>query len=256
MKYQFIYQCESTFKPEVDLHFFKLRVIPQENACQHVLESTLKVLPETSLIVATDAFGNPLQYGGYSENHAHFQVQCQGVVDCCFYAIPEENPSDVYLYAGPLTTWNAEVRQWAGQALEQYPGARIASVLMHAVHERLAYGRYHTDNQTAALDVFSLCTGVCQDYAHLMIAACRSLGLRARYVNGLVVGEGETHAWVEVYEDGAWMGYDPTRDQCITWGYIKMAHGRDVSDCPTNRGRFYQWTSEQMSVLTQVAQEE
>ncbi|MGM9675601.1 MAG: transglutaminase family protein [Bacteroidaceae bacterium] len=94
--------------------------------------------------------------------------------------------------------------------------------------------------------------GVCQDYAHLLVAACRASGIRARYVNGLTVGEGATHAWVEAYEDGQWIGLDPTAGRCIDYGYIKIAHGRDVGDCPSNRGRISPFTRETLSVSVRV----
>ena len=125
---------------------------------------------------------------------------------------------------------------------------------MHAVHRSLAYERFVTDNTTTAQQALLLGKGVCQDFAHLMIAACRSAGLPARYANGLVLGEGETHAWVEVWHDGVWLAYDPTHDCRVDWDYVKLAHGRDVDDCPTNRGRFYGWTSELMTVNCKLEQ--
>ena len=66
----------------------------------------------------------------------------------------------------------------------------------------------------------------------------RAAHIPARYVNGFIEGEGATHAWVEVYDDGAWWGIDPTHNRPIEWGYIKLSHGRDAEDCPVNRGVF------------------
>ncbi len=60
--------------------------------------------------------------------------------------------------------------------------------------------------------------------------------LHARYVMGYVIGEGETHAWVEVWSDGAWYGVDPTHNCVVESGYIKVAHGRDAADCSVVRG--------------------
>lgn len=258
-RYEFAYNIESQMLPAIRSHFFKLRVLPQEDARQHIVECHLEVSPQTSLLHARDAFGNAVQYGGYDERHGHFSVRCTGIVDIEedeFVNVDENEHAllkgelevALYRYAGPLTGWNVALQRWARRHVDCRCGMGAAEALMHAVYCRLQYERFHTDNNTCATEVFRLQKGVCQDYAHLMIAACRSVGLCARYVNGLVEGEGETHAWVEVYDGRRWLGFDPTHDKRAICGYIKLAHGRDVSDCPTNRGRFYQWTNEQMAV--------
>lgn len=85
--------------------------------------------------------------------------------------------------------------------------------------------------------------GVCQDYAHLMLAICRNSGLPARYVSGyLHTTEGNTdstaiHAWVEVLIPGAgWLGVDPTNDLLVNQHYIKIAHGIDHTECSILKG--------------------
>ncbi|MDO4497959.1 MAG: transglutaminase family protein, partial [Bacteroidales bacterium] len=90
--------------------------------------------------------------------------------------------------------------------------------------------------------------------AHLMIALCRAKGWYARYVNGFILGEGQTHAWVEVSDGNVWVPYDPTLDVIPDWGYVKIAHGRDANDCPTNRGRFLGFTTETMSVSVSLSE--
>lgn len=231
--------------PEVEFHFFKLRMVPCECDCQHILEQQLIVTPHCALRGAHDGLGNRIQYGGYSTPHSQFSVESRGVVECCDYVISEDNPSPIWLCQSPLTCYDNTLRQWAQSFGD-------AEAIMHAVYHHLTYERFATHNGTTALEVFNNKKGVCQDYAHLMIAACRACGIAARYVNGLVVGEGETHAWVEVHDGSSWRGFDPTHDHIITTGYIRLAHGRDVSDCPSNRGRFYGWTSEVLHVQTEV----
>ena len=63
-------------------------------------------------------------------------------------------------------------------------------------------------------------------------------GIIARYVAGMMLGEGASHAWVEVLHDGIWTGYDPTNDLIVSDGHIKLSHGRDAWDCAINRGIF------------------
>ncbi len=115
---------------------------------------------------------------------------------------------------------------------------QLACAIAHAVHTRLHYVPQSTHVETLAGEAFALNSGVCQDYAHITIALCRMAGIPARYACGFITGEGESHAWVEVYIHGVWYGIDPTQNRLIYHGYIKVAHGRDSADCPMNRGTF------------------
>lgn len=209
-------------------------------ACQHLMKSSVELTPVTELNRSTDSFGNGLIYGHIESPHDHFIVVSKGVVECCSYEIPDSSPAEFYRFPTPLTRWNDDIRQMAS-GLSAYE-------IMEAVHRRMQYERFLTSNSTSAIEALELGKGVCQDFAHVMLAACRSAGMLARYVNGLVLGEGETHAWVEVFNDGRWTGFDPTLNRVVGEGYIKVANGRDTNDCPINRGKFFNWTSEQMNV--------
>lgn len=90
----------------------------------------------------------------------------------------------------------------------------------------------------------ALGSGVCQDYTHIMLAICRLAGLSARYVSGLLPGEGQMHAWVEVLLPGAaqrpptWVGYDPTHQRRCDERYITVAVGRDYQDIAPTSGYY------------------
>lgn len=241
-KYEFLTECR--FDPPVNLHSFKLRVQPMACDCQEVLNSQVVLTPINDYCQATDGFGNSVIYGLISSPHDHFQMLSSGLVACGPYILAEHFPAEYYRYPTPLTQWNGDLRQ-LGVCLSP-------ADIMRVVHERMRYERFQTDNTTTAIEAFASGVGVCQDFAHVMIAVCRSVGYLTRYVCGLIVGEGETHAWVEVYQDGYWHGYDPTYGSFIREGYIKLAHGRDANDCPINRGRFYNWTTERMIVKCKV----
>ncbi|MGN1262993.1 MAG: transglutaminase family protein, partial [Prevotella sp.] len=114
----------------------------------------------------------------------------------------------------------------------------LAVSIAHEVHGMMEYAPGVTDVGTTAADALAIRRGVCQDYAHIMIALCRRAGMAARYVCGFLCGTGQTHAWVEVFDGYSWRGIDPTNDVCIDYGYIKLAHGRDASDCAVSRGMF------------------
>lgn len=239
------YSLVSTFASSVVNHAFKLRVTPMLSARQRLLQSCVQVSPLCALHTAVDGFGNSLHFGFLADSHAVFSVDCQGIVEVSDVGVPSLSLDEIFLVPTSLTEADDTIRSLAKTA--------DVEAIMHAVHSWLEYRPSVTDNATSAIDVSRLRMGVCQDYAHLMVAACRSCGLPARYVNGLMVGEGTTHAWVEVLVDGSWQGFDPTLSRRITTEYIKFAHGRDVGDCPTNRGSFCGWTTETMSVESAVS---
>ena len=113
------------------------------------------------------------------------------------------------------------------------------------VYQQMTYTRDVTGVQTTAAEAFALRRGVCQDYAHVMLALCRQLGLPARYVSGHLLGEGGTHAWVEVLlrdprRPGRYLAqpFDPTHGTIPGPTYLTVAVGRDYRDVAPTSGTF------------------
>ena len=121
----------------------------------------------------------------------------------------------------------------------------LADQISHRVFEHFEYRLGVTAVTTPAAEAWAAGIGVCQDYAHCMLALCRLCGLPARYVSGHVLGEGGTHAWVEVLvrhpqdEDALRaVPIDPTHDRRAGLRYITVAVGRDYFDVPPTSGTF------------------
>jgi len=108
----------------------------------------------------------------------------------------------------------------------------------HAVHNRVKYECGATTNATSASEAFDIGAGVCQDYAHILLALLRIDKIPCRYVAGLASDYGETHAWVEAWIGDQYCAIDPTRDKLIDEGYIAVSRGRDFTDCSIERGVF------------------
>lgn len=85
---------------------------------------------------------------------------------------------------------------------------------------------------------------------------CRLSGIPARYVSGLPEGDGGSHAWAEIWDDGYWYGVDPTRHVPVDEGYLKLSMGRDFTDCPIESGLFSGYTDQQQKVYMKVCQEQ
>jgi transglutaminase-like putative cysteine protease len=134
-------------------------------------------------------------------------------------------------------------------------GTAGAVDLMAGVRNELVYERGATDVQTRADEVLALGRGVCQDFAHVLLAACRCVGIPARYVSGYLYDptvEGDnaaSHAWVDVFDDAyGWVALDPTHDREQTEGYVRVAVGRDYADVPPTRGVFKGSATETLDV--------
>ena len=246
--YLYTYHTTLRFSEPVSGHCFSLRCIPESNAFQAVQLRKLTVEPADSLTIGKDSWGNGIVYGRRQESHSSFSYGSSGMVEMTPYALPAGSDESLYLTPTPLTSFTPDMEPLlrTAQALSasncphSAPGTNIgkALALSDTIHHYLTYTPGSTQMETTAAQAFLQRQGVCQDYAHLLIALSRHLGIPARYVNGFMQGTGVTHAWVELLEGNRWLGIDPTNNQFITYGYIKLSHGRDVMDCPVNRGLF------------------
>jgi transglutaminase-like putative cysteine protease len=115
--------------------------------------------------------------------------------------------------------------------------------LMVVVHQRLSYTTGSTHASTTAAEALRAGAGVCQDHAHLFIAAARAHGVPARYVCGYLLADDggelhETHAWAEVWVEalGSWIAFDPSSGICTTERYIRLSTGLDAFDAAPIRG--------------------
>lgn len=140
------------------------------------------------------------------------------------------------------------------------PGEDLARLhqLMAKIMERMTYTPGATDASTTAEQALDLQNGVCQDYAHIFIAAARQMGFPARYVSGYLHMEGNeaqtaSHAWAEVHVDGlGWVGFDATNDLCPNENYVRIAIGLDYKDaCPIS-GMVHGLSDETMKVSVHV----
>lgn len=193
--------------------------------------------PSDGVTHETDTWGNPIQYGNRIDPHDSFVFVSIGEADLSPYQLPDKEPTPLFLLPSKLTTATNSMVEIA-QAFTQKSALSQACALSTWVYQHMHYQPGSTQSSTTAAEALAQGKGVCQDYAHILLALCRTAHIPARYVNGFMEGEGATHAWVEVYDQSAWWGIDPTNNRQIEWGYIKLSHGRDAEDCPVNRGVF------------------
>ncbi len=126
--------------------------------------------------------------------------------------------------------------------------ASFAVFMMHRLHADFAYRKAATDVTTTAEQALERGGGVCQDYAQIFLALLRLAGIPARYVTGILEGEGQSHAWVEIALGGYWYGLDPTNDCAVAYAHVKIGSGRDFADCRISQGVFFGAARQKLSV--------
>ena len=113
-----------------------------------------------------------------------------------------------------------------------------------------------TRDAKAAEQAMAQGMGVCQDYAHILLSLCRLEGIPCRYAAGLLPGEGESHAWVDIYDGGCWTALDPTHDRRALDGYIRFSTGQDSAACSISRGIFRGFARQEQTIHAWVSEEE
>lgn len=254
----FSYKMELDFSDRVQNHRFTLRMLPQSDARQQIMQCSLCVEPNCELIEDYDSFGNKYVYGEIEMPHERFLAELSGqakikrtasvAADVPLMALaPYRYPSPYTRAGDALRRYYEKNRKKQGESSLGY-----AERLLHQLYQDMEYVQGVTDIRTTAEEAITMRKGVCQDYAHTMLSLCRIADIPSRYVVGMMSGEGYSHAWVEVYAQGAWHGLDPTNDRLVDDGYVKISHGRDYQDCIVNRGVFNGYVTQTQSVSVVV----
>ena len=238
---EFSYSMKIEFSAPVVRHCFSVRCLPPDSPQQRICELFLEVSPHNVLTETADGFGNRILTDRITEPHKLFSVYVNGIAELDLSAREPEPLNGIYKYPSQQAFCGARLAALAEvqkPLCEGLAPVETAKRLMAALRAQFVYKGGVTNVATTAEEAFTLGCGVCQDYAHILIALCRALGVPARYVAGIQEGTGETHAWVEVYDGGYWVGVDPTNDKLVDERYLKLSHGRDFADCGINRGLF------------------
>jgi transglutaminase-like putative cysteine protease len=175
----------------------------------------------------------------------------------------ERFPPVVFLRETALTASDGAIRALAdGVAADTGAGANridLMHAIMDGIRKRMRFDVDATDTGTSAIEAFALGHGVCQDFAHVFIAAVRHLGVPARYVSGYMLHVDDVtehpagHAWAEVMiDDLGWVGFDPANGICPTDAYVRMAVGLDYLEAAPVRGAHYGGAGERLTVKVTI----
>lgn len=274
-RYRVIHETAYDYGSPVSLSQQMLHLSPRPVAWQRIVAHGVEVVPAPSWRRAgEDAFGNPVEWLSFESPHTTLRVRAEtevevlphapdsldspaweAVRDRLAYAAMQVEAADLeasrYQFESPLVRVKHEFAAYAAAAFS--PGTPILVAterLMRQIHEEFEFDPEATTISTPVTEVLEKRRGVCQDFAHLMIACLRSLGLPARYMSGYLlthppagrprlVGADASHAWVAVYcpgVTGGWVEFDPTNSLLPDTEHIALAVGRDFSDVSPLRG--------------------
>jgi transglutaminase-like putative cysteine protease len=274
MKLAVTHATQYHYSEPVTLGHNQVRLVPRSFERQKCLTSQLEIVPRPTVQRSwIDPFGNEALYFTLEEPHAQLSLRMYARVDMLpVPALPAavlEQPWEaaraaldidvseagrealLFRYDSPLARRLPDERDYGAAS---FPAGvpLFAGVLdlMRRIHADFRYDVEATSVTTTTTELLTLRRGVCQDFAHLQIAALRSLGLAARYVSGYLVtrpppgkpklvGSDASHAWVAVYFPGhGWVDFDPTNNCQVGQEHITLGWGRDYSDIAPIKGLY------------------
>lgn len=245
-----------------------LRLTPRGFAGQHIANWRIDVDQDCRLDAHEDAFGNITHTFSCNGPIQSMTVRVDGLVETSDTAgvvrgAIERFPPALYLRETDLTRADPAIRAYAETRRAKAGSGQLAT--LHALLDDLSgdmvFDKDPTLASTTAAEAFALKRGVCQDFAHVFIAAARHLNIPARYVGGYFLHSDGTidqeagHAWAEAYvDDLGWVGFDPANATCPTEHHIRIACGLDYLNAAPVRGSRHGGEGEFLSVKVQVDQ--
>lgn len=241
-----------------------LRMWPAPSAGQTIINWRVDVDGKRLQPTCDDGFGNPVATHTIDRSIETLRLSVRGLVNTrdlngVFGDHKELLPPMFYLASTPLTESNEAIDALAVSAAGAGNQLERLHRLTNGIRDRIDYLPYQTDAETTAVQAFAAEAGVCQDHAHVLIAAARSLGFPARYVSGYLCpiegAAAASHAWAEIFvDDLGWLGFDAANRQSPDERYVRIACGRDYRDAAPVRGVRLGGIAESLEVEVSVAE--
>jgi transglutaminase-like putative cysteine protease len=268
--YHIEHRTTYTYDSDVTGSYGLVHLRPRDLDWQTCVAHEISIEPEPAdLFRHVDLYGNTKYYFHVVQPHTRLVVTSTSVVsvevnelDVAAFRVPWEqtlpawqadNPetweATDFMFPSPYVEVPGSIRDYAHRSFPAgRPIGEAAVELMHRIHSDFTYKSGSTTLSTKVSDLLEKRTGVCQDFAHFMVACLRSLGLPGRYVSGYLATrpapgkprqaqDAASHAWVGCWIPGAgWLYLDPTNDRIIDDAHTTVAWGRDYGDVPPVKG--------------------
>lgn len=253
----------------------EVRLMPLTDEDQSCLEFRITVTPAAK-VFSYEEPGGAVHHFGIRRPHDSLRICAEALVETRranpfaglelgdarwnFYRACEESHAE-FLSVSPYVVPIVPAVELARTVRTQSDGSILGFLrdLSRRLKREFSYDPDVTHVHTHVSEVFQAKAGVCQDFAHAMLACLRSQGMPCRYVSGYLLagdgirGEQATHAWIEcLLPSGRWIGIDPTNDLLANDHYIKVHWGRDYSDVSPTRGVYVGFRTSRLDVSVRV----
>jgi transglutaminase-like putative cysteine protease len=281
MHYSIRHVTKFRYDAPISESLLEARMQPRSDGYQRCLSFELLVSPRAQVLSYRDYLGNQVHHFGIPGRHNQLAIKSEALVEMTGEPeIPERLDSDAWQRLDALSADNenwdmllpshfAEPTELLNQFARDLGLRRrddpltLMRELNRQIFDAFEYVPSSTEVDSPIDDALKTRKGVCQDYAHVMIALGRMIGIPSRYVSGYLYHRMEdqdrslqdaTHAWVEVLlPDIGWLGFDPTNNLLAGERHIRTAIGRDYADVPPTRGVFKGDAKSALSVAVQVS---
>jgi transglutaminase-like putative cysteine protease len=258
----------------------EIRIYPFSDSGQETLHQQLNITSHPDIYVIQDYWGNRAGMFNLMASHKELTIESKLIVRTLGQAnlslnyqanletLANEIAGNLSLLE--LSTINEiELKEQVNGLVNEFyahdmPVATIIEKCGDFIFNHFSYIKGITTVETTVEEILEHRSGVCQDFAHVMLEMLRSLGIPSRYVSGYICpnkngmrGEGATHAWVEAWIPGnGWTGNDPTNNVWVTNHHVKLAVGRNFNDCSPVKGTFKGPARQSLSVYVSVGYED
>lgn len=258
----------------------EIKIFPYANAEQEILSHELAINPQPEVHFFIDYWGNRAGMFNVLPLHTSLTIESKLVVRTTassqlrvnfhtgFKELESEKSNNIRLveFTESDQVKNQEDIQEIVDKIRG-DGKSIAAITERCaeyIYKYFSYKKGITSIETTVDEILRHRSGVCQDFAHLMLQILGTMKIPSRYVSGYICpnkngmrGEGATHAWVEAYIPGyGWAGIDPTNNVWVTNNHIKLAGGRHFSDCTPAKGTFKGPAKQKLSVYVSIGYED
>lgn len=243
-----------------------LRLTPQSSTCQAVLDWRIDVDCDARVREGRDGYGNVTHMLYVNQPVADLTVMATGSIITedragVVQGLPGDLPPEIFMRSTPLTEPDEAIAALAAEVAKGGSPLDRLHALNRIINQRMVFDTESTHAQTTAASAWGEQRGVCQDFAHIFIAAARLNTVPARYISGHFYrrdgagDQGAGHAWVEAWvPDLGWVAFDPANGMCADDAYIRIATGLDYSEAAPLAGARRGGGEEEMTVDVSVAE--